>query len=240
MKIPFQLLTKSNVYGRLLSLVFVMMVVVILGSESAMFIESSDGAKYGGLVYSVFFAIFYWYMVELMALLGYPSKHVRMWRVILIAGCLFVFTLTNPLFSFLTDQQKVVSFSLSHILILSMEIYFASIILKDIFRSETTNNDHIWGAIVVFFIGVTMFSEIYELITLIQPGLLGEVYEIGWPNYIHCIMFSLNSVAGLDSVYPGAHLLIRKIATLENVIANLFLVVILGRLLSNPIKKTMG
>ena len=114
---------------------------------------------------------------------------------------------------------------------------FCGVILKDIFGSDETHTDHIWGAIVVYFTFVLAFSELYELLCLIEPRLLGKVYAVGYPNYVQCIMFSLNSVAGIDSVYPDSHDLLKKLAAIESVLENLFLVVILGRLLSHPIKK---
>ena len=84
---------------------------------------------------------------------------------------------------------------------------------------------------------LALFAEFYEVLTLIQPGMLGEVYEIRWPNYNQCVVFSMNSLAGTDIVYQDANDFIRKIGTFENILGNLFLVVILGRLLSHPLQK---
>ncbi|MEM7297421.1 MAG: hypothetical protein AAF391_04045, partial [Bacteroidota bacterium] len=90
----------------------------------------------------------------------------------------------------------------------------------------------------VYFLLILSFAEIFELILLLEdPGLLGVNYEMGYPSYIQALMFSQNSIAGIDSIYPDAHSLMKKIANLENISGNLFLTVILGRLLSVPLKK---
>jgi hypothetical protein len=137
----------------------------------------------------------------------------------------------------LSDEKKPLVYIFFHLCNFCCEIFFSAAVLRDIFSSEKTHSDHIWGAIVIYFLLVICFSEIYEIITLIQPGLLGKTYVIGYPNFVECVMFSLNSVAGVDTLFPDAHSLLRKLGNLENVFGNLFLVVILGRLLSRPIEK---
>jgi hypothetical protein len=144
---------------------------------------------------------------------------------------------SNPVLDVLSEEWKPAVFGFFHVCLLVGEILFARVLLIDIFGNKETQTDHIWGAIVVYYLLIMVFSEIYEMICIVYPGLLGEVYIMGFPNYVQIIMFSINAITGMDSLYPDAHPLLFKLGNLENLIGNLFLVVILGRLLSHPIKK---
>lgn len=233
-----KLLSKSNLYGRFLLIILLMLMTVIIATESAYLLGNSiDGPRYGGLMVSVFYFMLMIYGLGLLRVLNYPKVLMRIAGAYAIMGLFGGFYVANPFVDVFAYDTKVWVFSFFHAFNLVIQILFSGILLKDIFSAQNTHTDHIWGAIVVYFLILMGFSEVYEIITLHGPGLLGEVYEIGFPNYIQCIMFSLNQIAGVDLLYPGAHPLLVKIGTLENVLGNLFLVVILGRLLSHPIGK---
>ncbi len=228
----------SNLYGRLLLFVLLMLITVILTSESAGFFENDErGQKFGGLIYSFFCAGFVFSSIPVLSQLGY-SKKVR--KIVSILGCISVvgmLVVSNPFLDLLPNDLKPGMFSLFHLVLMIAEILFARVLLIDIFGNTETQTDHIWGAIVVYYLLIMIFAEVYEILCIIQPGMLGQVYFMGFPNYIHIIMFSINAITGMDAIYPQAHPLFFKLGNLENLIGNLFLVVILGRLLSHPIKK---
>ncbi len=232
-------LSKSNLYGRLLVLVLLMIVTIILTSESEYLFGGGERAyQIGGFIYSVFMAGFIFFTVPMLAQLGYSvkvTKTVRILAFVSLAGSLYV---SNPLLDVTSEVMRPYIFSFFHLTLLSGEILLARVILKDIFGNKSTQTDHIWGAIVVFYLIVMVFSETFELIALFNPGILGRVYLMGFPNYIQIMMFSLNSITGMDSLFPDAHPLLLKFGNLENMIGNLFLVVILGRLLSHPLDKS--
>jgi hypothetical protein len=232
-----KLLSKSTLYGRFLVLMLLLMVTVVLASESSYLIgDGINGPKYGGLIIGVLTSFMQIYFVGLLYQLDYPKKIINL--MIVYAFCLLIggLYISSPFTHIVPTSIKANLYSLFHLVMMSVELFAASVILKDIFSAEETKTDHIWGAVVAYFMLVLIMAEVFEIISLQQPGLLGGVYEMGWPNYVQCIMFSLNSVSGIDTVYPDAHYLLKKIGIVANVIGNLFLVVILGRLLSHPIK----
>lgn len=124
-----------------------------------------------------------------------------------------------------------------HLLAMVFWVWICSVIIKDIFTSPDTTQDHIWGAIVVYFVMILVFSEVYEVLSYVIENPLGKPYQLGWALYIQNTMFSVSNLAGLDSVYPEAISLFKKIGYLQSIIGNLFLIVILGRLLSVPLHK---
>jgi len=230
--------SKSNLFARLLVFVFLMLITVILTSESVFLFGLGERAqRIGGFIYSVFVTGFVIYTIPIMTSLGYSSKVTRLIKLSAIAFFIGALYVSNPLLNIVSEKIQPFMFSFFHLCLLVGQILFSKVILKDIFGNQQTQTDHIWGAIVVYYLIIMMFSEVMEIITLIKPGLLGEVYVMGFPNYIQVIMFSVNCITGMDTLYANAHPLLLKIGNLENMIGNLFLVVILGRLLSHPIGK---
>ncbi|WP_462248906.1 hypothetical protein [Ekhidna sp.] len=156
--------------------------------------------------------------------------------IFFVVGVFIILYISNPFLDTITDDNKPLVYGLSHASTILLNTFVASIILKDIFRSDETHSDHIWGAIVVYVLLITVFADIYEIISLYTPDFLGGSYEMGWPNYTQIIMFSINAASGMDSLFPNARPLLLKFANLQNIISNLYLIVILGRLLSHPLK----
>ena len=184
----------------------------------------------------------------IMLLLGITYSYVRViaWigvksRVIFYLKIYLLYGLFVGLFSVFVNldflgQNKPFVFALYHIVSFSVELFFLVKIIRHIFSSTETRPDHIWGATLAYFMIILLFAEVYEFITLFNPTYLGEVYVMGLPNFTHCIMFSLNTMSGIDSLYPEAHSLLKRIASFQSVIGNLFLIIVLGRLLSHPLK----
>ena len=241
MRNKFKILSKSNLYGRLLIYVILMQVVVVLASESTFLTGDSNGPKYGGAIFSILDVVFYLYCIQLLKILGQRDMLIRLLQIYAVLGLVIGLNVANPFADIFSETQKQLLFPLFHLSNLIVDILFIFYILKDIFQASETEADHIWGAIVVYFLIILSFAEVFELILLLEDhSLLGKSYEIGYPSYIQALMFSQNSIAGIDSIYPEAHSLMKKIANLENISGNLFLTVILGRLLSVPLKKRIS
>ncbi|HAA17163.1 MAG TPA: hypothetical protein DCE41_37800 [Cytophagales bacterium] len=239
MPLRFQFRGKSNLYGRLLLFVLFICITVLISSESAFLLgDPVVGPKIGGTVFSLLLVGFLFYTVELLKVLGVTNpRFLNLIYIYAVGGVVGGVYIANPFVDVLSYPAKQVVYSFFHICNATLYLVICRFILQDIFRSEETHSDHIWGAIVVYFLIIIFFGDLFEIITLARPGLLGQVYEIGWPNYIQCLMYSMNAISGIDSVYPETHNLIKKLSVLESIIGNLFLVVILGRLLSHPLRK---
>lgn len=232
-------LKKSNVYGRMLFICLLLSVAVILSSESQFLFEGPLlGPKIGGLITSVFQVIVWAYYVLLTRLLGYSKRSVNLVFGAFILSIFVVFYVSNPFLDVVHDEYKPLVYGLCHGGTILLNVFMAFIILKDIFGSQETHSDHIWGAIVVYVMMIMVFADIYEVISLYTPGFLGTYFEMGWPNYTQIIMYSINAASGMDALFPNAHPLLLKLGNLQNIISNLYLIVILGRLLSHPIKLT--
>ncbi|MFY0689174.1 MAG: hypothetical protein JXQ90_18535 [Cyclobacteriaceae bacterium] len=239
MKYRISLLSRSRLYGQSL-------VLAILQLSLALFVSQYVYNEYQGSATYVILALIVVAMtlitLSFAFILERLGTHKRLMLLIYILVILMLLVGASPLFNmdFLGDYKPIV-FSLFHVFLFGLEALLFVRILADIFQSHETEADHIWGAILCYFMILYMFGELYEVITLFNPTYLGAVFEMGLPNYVNCIVYSLNTLSGLDSLYPDAHGMMKRIASLESVIGNLFLVVVLGRLLSHPVnfKKTV-
>lgn len=239
MSFQFSILGKSNLYGRILLFVLFILITVLFSSESSFLLgDPVIGPKIGGTVFSILQIVFLIYSIQLLKVLGLTNKNfINLFYGYAIIGAVVGIYIANPFVGILDIVTKQRLYIVFHVINSALFLLISGYILRDIFASKSTHSDHIWGALVVYFLTIFAFGDLFEIITLLKPGLLGTVYEMGWPNYIQCVMYSMNSMAGIDSAYPDAHNLLKKLAILEYMCGNLFLVVILGRLLSHPLKK---
>ena len=239
MPFKFNILGKSNLYGRILIFVLFIIITVLLSSESSFLLGNEViGPKIGGSIFSILQVIFLIYSIQLLKIIGLTNKtFIKMLYGYAVVGAVVGLYVANPFVEIIDVNIKRNLYIVFHFINGGLFVLISWYILRDIFASDATHSDHIWGALVVYLLAIFAFGDVYEIITLLNPGLLGEVYEMGWPNYIQCEMYSMNAMAGIDSAYPEAHNLLKKLAILEYMCGNLFLVVILGRLLSHPLKK---
>ncbi len=229
----YSLTSTTRLYGQ--SIIFILIhISLILYSSQYIFPQSSGINIIGAIAVSILMVIVSISFILILKRLGSSAKVIYSCYVglILLTSTLpFTFSGKN----FLGDFQPYACASL-HVALITFNIYLFQKVLKDIFRSEETKPDHIWGAIVGYFVLLMIFAEIYEMITIFNPDYLGQVFVMGLPNYIQCVTFSLSNFSGLDPLFPDAHGMMKKIASLQSVIGNLYIVVILGRLLSHPMK----
>lgn len=231
-------ISRTNLYGRLLVVLIFMFVIQIFSSEPTFILgEAYQGAKVGGMLVALLYLFMLWIMVLIVHTLGKRGFIIQILWFYGIMAFFLIFYVSNPFIDALPDHHKPLVFTACHIGNVFVQAYFIYVVLENIFASNKTRPDHIWGAVCVYFYGILLFAEIYEILCLWNAGLLGEVYEMGWPNFVQCVIFSLSSVVGAELNYPEAHSLLTKLGALENIIGSLFLVVILGRLLSFPLQK---
>jgi hypothetical protein len=75
---------------------------------------------------------------------------------------------------------------------------------------------------------------LYHLINFVSPAAFGVVLPLGIPSYSESIYYSFNILGGTETVYPDPIRIIRNIGVIEAVWGNLFVVLIIGKLLTMP------
>ncbi len=227
-------ISANRLYAPVLILSLIMYIMVAFSSE---YVYNEAESSKSSLVFLLAFLLFsYLYILILLVRKLGLNPRVIIWLNIVPPLVLVFSTVTVFVDLTFLGATKPYLFISAHLFTTTFFVICIYVILKHVFSSNETKVDHIWGATVAYLLLIVIFSEIYEYITIFNPTYLGKTYVMGTPNYIQCLMFSINTMSGLDSVYPEAHPILKKLASIESVIGNLFLVIILGRLLSHPLK----
>lgn len=131
-----------------------------------------------------------------------------------------------------SDRQSFLLFL--HIPIFIVEVTIISFAIRDIFSGEYLTPDKLWGSAAIFLMIGISFGSLYHIICIIRPGSLGDNLDIGFANYSECAAYSISVLGGADPEHPNAIKLIKNISAIEAVWSNLFVVLIIGKLMSLP------
>lgn len=151
---------------------------------------------------------------------------------ILLASYTATLIAANPFFHLLDAESERKTLLVIHIALFTVEVTMIYFTIMEIFKDNLDIGEKIWGSACIFFMIGISFGSSFDIICIIQPGSLGVMLPLGLPNYMECIHHSFNIIGGLDPDYPGASDLIKKMAVVEGVWNNLFVVLVVGRLLS--------
>ena len=104
------------------------------------------------------------------------------------------------------------------------------ILLQDIFSQKHDLAYGLLGASNIYFLIPILFTYIYSLLAVHNPGLIGAGPDQVNSVLLNSFNYSWYVIAGID--YPGAiGDSIRQVAVLESISGNLFVVFIIGRLM---------
>ena len=92
----------------------------------------------------------------------------------------------------------------------------------------------LWGAACVYLMIGISFGSLYDLINIIVPESFGVPITLGLESYSESIYYSFNILGGLDTAYTSPTKLVRNIGVIEAVWANLYAILIIGKLLGLP------
>lgn len=129
-------------------------------------------------------------------------------------------------------SELVVPASIAYITNLAGFSFVFYILLKDIFLQKHDLVYSLLGSSNIYFMIPVIFGYLYCLVAVQNPSLVNaNAFEIRTLLF-NCIDYSWFVVAGID--YPGEKIgdIIQTMAILESISANLFIVFIIGRLMS--------
>ena len=139
-----------------------------------------------------------------------------------------------PYYKVLAIENRRGYLLLIHGLLFPVEITIIGFAIRDLFSGQQFTNSRLWGAACVYLmIGIT-FGSLYDLLNIISPGAFGVALLPGLASYAESIYYSFNILGGLDTAYPDTTKLVRNIGVIEAVWANLYAILIIGKLLSLP------
>lgn len=151
---------------------------------------------------------------------------------LLLAAYTATLIAANPYFHLLDPEPERKTLLVIHMALFTVEVTMIYFTIMEIFKDNLSIGEKIWGSACIFFMVGISFGSFFDIICIIQPGSLGTVLPQGLPNYMECIHHSFSIIGGLDPDYANTSDFIRKVALVEAVWNNLFVVLVVGRLLS--------
>ena len=138
----------------------------------------------------------------------------------------------NPFYKFV-DNNRPFYFIIQTALI-SIEGIVLAYAISDIFKKGKITSNHIWGAACIYLTFGISFGSIYQFVHLIQPACFGVYIPSGFGSWLECIYYSFNVLCGLEPAYPDVSHLVRNLGVIEAIGGNLYLVLLIGRILGMP------
>ncbi|MBC7451301.1 MAG: hypothetical protein H7259_07405 [Cytophagales bacterium] len=186
---------------------------------------------------SIFLLLSALYLFELWDLLRNFTNNKRLLSITLI-GLITAYGISifavNPLYEFFPDlNAKRPYLFIVHAIFFAIEatvIYFA---IYDIFTGKKLSAEKIWGSACIYLMIGISFGSIFDLINIANPGSMGVPLKLGLESYTVCIYYSMTIIGGHDA-FMEAIPLIQNVSIIEAVWSNLFVVLLVGRLLGKP------
>jgi hypothetical protein len=163
------------------------------------------------------------------------EKVIRVCLALIIVGLALASVFVNPFFSFFEPGISRKMIFLIHISLFYVEVTLIYFSVVDIFRSDSISGQKLWGAACVYFMIGLAFGSLYDIINVLKPGCMGVELEMGLVTYFETIYYSFDILAGgLSGSYPDAIKLIKNLGLLQSIWSNMFIVLIVGKLLAQP------
>ena len=173
------------------------------------------------------------YLVALCDMLRNYTRSVWLVRATyLILGLAFALLVTiNILFSFSPETRNSIQL-VAHFILAAVQIEVIAFAIIDLFRSTHRADDRLWGSACIYFMLGFAFASIYATVLMLNPKAFGLVLPPDAYLYFETIYLSFNALVGLDTSYPDATRLVRNLALMQGLWSQLYLVLLIGRLLT--------
>lgn len=183
---------------------------------------------------SLFFAILGVYVFLLWDMLrNYTS---RQWLILLnllfIMGVFFIgLMVANPFANPEPTPGYRMLLSVTQVCLLMVECTVIAYTLNEFFRKDLSLPMRLWGAACIYLMIGMAFGSAYELICIQDTSCLGVDIPLRTMALMKRFEYSLMVLSGMDSPYANPVSLIYSLGTIEALWGQLFIVLIVGRLM---------
>lgn len=108
-------------------------------------------------------------------------------------------------------------------------LYF---MLIDIFKEKHEITYRLWGSACIYLLFASTFALIYTLTEMLIPAEFALEAGHDVFRFMPCYALSFYTIAGIDSPFEEFSMLVKNITVIESIFANLYIVLVVGRLLS--------
>jgi hypothetical protein len=225
---------KKKDYRNIVIIQTVLITVGLLLSDIILKEQESIKSKLIITLFSTFSAVYAFLLWDMMR--NFTNNQLLIKGILLtIVLVVIVGLLTEfPFYNILKFDNRRLYLFILHGFIFPIEILVIALVIRDVFGSNYLTSEKLWGAACVFLMIGISFASLYDLINFASPGAFGVELPLGIPSYSESIYYSFNILGGTETVYPNPIRIVRNIGVIEAVWGNLFVVLIIGRLLTMP------
>lgn len=126
----------------------------------------------------------------------------------------------------------------SHLAIFGFQVAVISAALKDLFEGPRESADKLWGSACIYFMTGFAFAGFYYCVFLINPLAFGKQLDASAWGFFEALYLSMTTLIGLDNIYGDAIRLVRNATLVEGTWGQLYLVLLIGRLLAPESEET--
>jgi len=220
------------------NVVLVQVIIIISGFLLSGFLESEGiGQKLVISIFSFFGLVYAFLLWDLLRNFTGSRFLITTFFVVLTLLVLFGFLTEFPFYRVIELPDRKAFFIVFHAVLFPIEATIIGFAIRDLFSgNEKLHDNKLWGAACVYLmIGIT-FGSIYDFINVAVPGSFGTPIPEGWLSYTESIYYSFNILGGLEPTYVPSNKLVRNLGVLQAVWANLYAILIIGKLFTLPRK----
>ncbi len=222
------------------NVVIIQAIIIISGLVLSTFINYENPSFSDKLIITLFSGFGAFYSFLLWDLLkDFTTNKLLIGTFLFVLTSIVVIGLLGefPFYKFIEIEDRRSYLFALHAGLFPIEITVIGFAIRDLFSGNTFTKSKLWGAAAVYLMIGISFASLYDLINIASPGILGVELSLGLESYSEFIYYSFNILGGLDTSYPNPAPILRNLGVIEAVWANLYAILIIGKLLGLPTKK---
>jgi hypothetical protein len=220
------------------NVVLMQVLIIVLGLTLSEFLvegeQTTPASKFVISVFTMFGVTYSFLLWDLLR--DFTSNSLLINTVLIVLSAVVVVGMLSefPYYQVLHWENRRYLLMLLHLPVFLVEVTIIGFAIRDIFSGEYLTPDKLWGAAAVYLMIGISFGSLFHLLCIFRPGSLGDNLDIGFANYAECSAYTMSILGGADPGHPSATRLIKNIGVIEAVWSNLFVVLIIGKLMTLP------
>jgi hypothetical protein len=219
---------KRKDYRNVVFVQVAMMVIALVAEDlvSALGWKHSESLMW--LVFEAMSAIYLYLMWDLLKNFTRKKRYLRfgmVWVLTIFIGS----WLNNNVFYSPASGPKINA--IFHFAVSLLEGVNIALATRDLLSGPRNTVDKLWASAAIYFLFGFAFSNIFSCIHLVQPDAFGPLTDGKLVGYFEGLYLSFTALSGCDNAYGNLSHLVRNLSLLEATIGQLYLVLLIGRVL---------
>ncbi len=222
---------KIKDFRRIVTVQVVLIVFCLLIREFFHFVQLPFALEIAELVFFAVLGIYVFFLWDMLRLYAKSKLFIAALFVVIMGVFLFASVLINPFQPLLSQEQFKTFGTFIQTCLLTVEISVIYYTMKEFFKKDLGMNIKLWGAACLYLMIGISFGSVYEIVCVFDIDCLGVEIPLRASALMDRISYSFLILSGLDNPLEGIATVVTRISILESLWSNLFIVLIVGRLL---------